>query len=143
VGSAGAAGISEVKVIAIPDFLVSTNTRRGAASSAPFGSLATNSSYIFQIYLSGEGNLSSLDFAATLSSSGETPVYNYASSRSTFTTKIDKDLVYAVTITGTIKTLGASSTLTVNIIDVSGESGGAAGVTFSGRAYLQKVGTIN
>ncbi|MEY3578227.1 MAG: hypothetical protein RIS49_205, partial [Actinomycetota bacterium] len=39
--------------------------------------------------------------------------------------------------------VGATSNLVVNLIDVTGESSMQGGVTFSGRAYIHKVGTIN
>jgi len=142
-GAAGSAGTSEVKIVSIPNFTINTGTPLGVASSSPFGTLATNSSYFFQIYLTAEAATTYFDFAATISSTGETPTFNYSASRSKLVTLPGKNIVYGVTVTGTIKTLGAASTLAVNIIDITGESSGESGVTFSGRAYLQKVGTIS
>ena len=142
-GDAGSAGTSEVKVVSIPNFTINTSTPLGAASSSPFGTLATNSSYFFQIYLTGEAATTYFDFAATMSSTGETPIFNYAASRSKLVTLLGKNIVYGVTLTGTIKTLGTASTLAVNLIDITGETSVESGVTFSGRAYLQKVGTIS
>jgi len=142
-GDAGSAGTSEVKVISIPNFTINTSTPLGVASSAPFGTLATNSSYFFQIYLTGEAATTYFDFAATMSSTGETPIFNFAASRSKLVTLPGKNIVYGVTLTGTIKTLGTASTLAVNLIDITGETSADSGVTFSGRAYLQKVGTIS
>jgi hypothetical protein len=113
------------------------------ASSSAFGSLAINSSYFFQIYLTGEASANYLDFAAGVSSTGETPTYNFSASRSKLVTLPGKSTVYGVTITGTIKTAGTVSTLAVNLIDVTGESSAESGVTFSGRVFLQKVGIIN
>jgi hypothetical protein len=132
-----------VKVISIPNFTINTSTPLGVASSSPFGTLATNSSYFFQIYLTGEAATTYFDFAATMSSTGETPIFNYAASRSKLVTLPGKNIVYGVTLTGTIKTLGTVSTLAVNLIDITGETSADSGVTFSGRAYLQKVGTIS
>ena len=142
-GSAGSAGTSEVKVISIGNFTISTSTPLGVASSSNFGSLAINSSYFFQIYLTGEASATYLDFAAGVSSTGETPTYNFSASRSKLVTLPGKSTVYGVTITGTIKTAGTVSTLAVNLIDVTGESSAESGVTFSGRVFLQKVGIIN
>ena len=142
-GDAGTAGTSEVKVISIPNFTINTNTRLGVASSSPFGTLATNSSYFFQIYLTGEAANTFFDFAATISCTGETPTFNYAASHSKLVTLPGKQIVYGVTLTGTIKTLGTVSTLAANLIDITGETSLESGVTFSGRAYLQKVGTIS
>jgi hypothetical protein len=142
-GDAGSAGTSEVKVISISNFTINTSTPLGVASSSPFGTLATNSSYFFQIYLIGEAATTYFDFAATVSSTGETPIFNFAASRSKLVTLPGKNIVYGVTLTGTIKTLGTASTLAVNLIDITGETSADSGVTFSGRAYLQKVGTIS
>lgn len=142
-GTAGSAGTSEVKVISIGNFTINTSTPLGVASSSAFGSLAINSSYFFQIYLTGEASATYLDFAAGVSSTGETPTYNFSASRSKLVTLAGKSTVYGVTITGTIKTAGTVSSLTVNLIDVTGESSAESGVTFSGRIFLQKVGIIN
>jgi len=76
-GDAGAAGTSEVKIISIPNFTINTSTPLGVASSSAFGSLAINSSYFFQIYLTGQASATYFDFAATVSSTGETPIYNF------------------------------------------------------------------
>jgi hypothetical protein len=142
-GTAGSAGTSVVTVIGIPNFTISTGTAFGVSSSAPFGALAINSSYFFQIFLTGESDGSTLFFTATLGSTGETPIYNLSASRSPRATLAGKSYVFGVMITGTIKTLGTSSALVVNLIDTTGESAENLGLTFSGRAYLQKVGTIN
>jgi hypothetical protein len=142
-GTAGTSGTSEVKIISIGSFTINTSTPLGVASSSAFGNLAVNSSYFFQIYLTGEASATYLDFAATVTSTGETPIYNFSASRSKLVTLPGKSLVYGVTITGTIKTASAVSSLTVNLIDVTGESSAEPGVTFSGRAFLQKVGVIN
>jgi hypothetical protein len=142
-GTAGTAGTSVVTVIGIPNFTISTGTAFGVSSSATFGALAINSSYFFQIFLTGESDGSTLFFTATLGSTGETPIYNLSATRTPRATLAGKSYVFGVVITGTIKTLGTSSALVVNLIDTTGESAENLGLTFSGRAYLQKVGTIN
>jgi len=142
-GTAGSAGTSVVTVIGIPNFTISTGTAFGVSSSATFGALAINSSYFFQIFLTGESDGSTLFFTATLGSTGETPIYNLSATRTPRATLAGKSYVFGVVITGTIKTLGTSSALVVNLIDTTGESAENLGLTFSGRAYLQKVGTIN
>jgi len=142
-GTAGTAGTSVVTVIGVPNFTISTGTAFGVSSSATFGALAINSSYFFQIFLTGESDGSTLFFTATLGSTGETPIYNLSATRTPRATLAGKSYVFGVVITGTIKTLGTSSALVVNLIDTTGESAENLGLTFSGRAYLQKVGTIN
>lgn len=142
-GTVGAAGISEVAVVTISDFTINTSTALGEANSASFGVLQANSSYYFQIYLNGESADDFYDFAARVSSTGQTPVFNFIASRSKLVSNPMKRAVYGVTISGVIQTVGATSNLVVNLIDVTGESSTRGGVTFSGRAYIHKVGTIN
>ena len=142
-GTVGAAGTSEVAVITIGNFIINTSTALGEANSASFGALQANSSYYFQIYLTGESADDFYDFGARVSSTGQTPVFNFMASRSKLVSNPMKRVVYGVSISGVIKTVGASSNLVVNLIDVTGESSMLGGVTFSGRAYIHKVGTIN
>jgi hypothetical protein len=142
-GTVGAAGISEVAVIAISNFTINTATALGEANSASFGTLQANSSYYFQIYLTGESADDFYDFAARVSSTGQTPIFNFMASRSKLVSNPMKRVVYGVSISGVIQTVGATSSLVINLIDVTGESSMLGGVTFSGRAYIHKVGTIN
>ena len=142
-GTVGSAGISEVAVITIGNFTINTSTALGEANSAAFGALQANSSYYFQIYLTGESADDFYDFGARVSSTGQTPVFNFMASRSKLVSNPMKRVVYGVSISGVIQTVGATSNLVVNLIDVTGESNMQGGVTFSGRAYIHKVGTIN
>ena len=142
-GTVGAAGISEVKVVTISNFTINTATALGEANSAGFGALQVNSSYYFQIFLTGESADDVYDFAARVSSTGQTPTFNFIASRSKLVSSPMKRVVYGVSISGVIQTAGATSNLVVNLIDVTGESSMLGGVTFSGRAYIHKVGSIN
>ena len=141
-GETGTAGISEVKIVEIATFVINTSTPLGEINSASFGLLEANSSYYFQIFVTGESSNGSLDFAARLSSTGVSPTFNFVASKSRFTTNPLKNNVYGVSIFGTIKTIGATSNLIINLIDVTGESSTELGVSFNGRGYIQKVGTI-
>jgi hypothetical protein len=132
-----------VKVVSISSFTINTSTALGEVSSASFGALQANSSYSFHIYLTGESADDFYDFGARVSSTGETPVYNFIASRSKLVSNPMKRVVYGVYISGVIKTVGAASNLVVNLIDVTGESSMQGGVAFSGRAFIHKVGTIN
>ncbi|MCX6444759.1 MAG: hypothetical protein NTY85_04415 [Actinobacteria bacterium] len=141
-GETGTAGISEVKVINIAAFAISTMIPLGETTSESFGALEINSSYFFQIFLSGESLDDFYDFGARISSTGSAPTFNFAASKSKLVADVSKRIAYGVSIVGTVKTLGTITNLTINIVDVTGESGTRGGVSFSGRAYLQKVGTI-
>lgn len=141
-GETGTAGISEVKVINIAAFAISTLTPLGETTSESFGALEVNSSYFFQIFLTGESLDDFYDFGARISSTGSTPTFNFAASKSKLVADVSKRIAYGVSIVGTIKTLGTITNLTINLVDVTGESATRGGVSFSGRAYLQRVGTI-
>jgi hypothetical protein len=133
-----------VKIVSISNFTINTATPLGEANSASFGSLLADSSYFFQIFLTGESLDDFYDFAARVSSTGEVPTFNFQASRSYLVVNPAKRIAYGLMISGTIKTVGATSNLVINLIDVRGESASrSGGVTFSGRAYIQKVGTIN
>jgi hypothetical protein len=93
--------------------------------------------------LTGESTDDFYDFGARVSSTGETPIYNFVASRSKLVTNPMKRNGYGVYISGVIKTVGAVSNLVINLIDVGGDSNMSGGVSFSGRAYIHKVGTIN
>jgi hypothetical protein len=141
-GETGTAGISEVKVITIAAFAISTMIPLGETTSESFGALDINSFYFFQIFLSGESLDDFYDFGARISSTGSAPTFNFTASKSKLVVDVSKRIAYGVSIVGTVKTLGTITNLTINIVDVTGESGTRGGVSFSGRAYLQKVGTI-
>ncbi|CAN2210895.1 hypothetical protein MCEMRE130_00984 [Candidatus Nanopelagicaceae bacterium] len=79
-----------------------------------------------------------------MASTGPAPTFNFIASRSKLSSNpAARIIVYGVSISGVIKTLGSTATLVVNLIDVEGDSSGFGGVTFSGRAYIHKVGNIN
>ena len=142
-GTVGAPGISEVTVVTISNFTINTSTALGEASTASFGTLDSNSSYYFQIYLTGESTDDYYDFGARVSSTGATPEFNFMAYRSKLVSNPMKRVVYGVSISGVIQTSGSATDLVVNLIDVTGESSTQGGVTFSGRAYIHKVGIIN
>jgi hypothetical protein len=93
--------------------------------------------------LTGESADDFYDFAARVSSTGQTPIFNFMASRSKLVSDPMKRVAYGVSISGVIQTVGSTSSLVINLIDVTGESSMLGGVTFSGRAYIHKVGTIN
>jgi hypothetical protein len=114
----------------------------GGADSANFGTLAANSSYWFQIYISAAATTPGLELGAIVRSTGATPTYNVV--RTNFKKVTDSSAVniYGFYLSGTIKTTGAALSLVVRVIDSTGDSAGSSTV-FSGTAYIAKVGNIN
>jgi hypothetical protein len=140
-GATGPAGVSEVTVVPIVNFTVQTATLYGSAISANFGSLAANSSYWFQIYVSAT-SVSAFEFGANLLTSGETPNFKVIGNNYKKIGDSSWTYNYGFLIVGTLKTLASSQEFSIRIIDRTGDTGGSP-MVFSGTAYIAKVGTIN
>ena len=140
-GATGPAGVSEVSVVAIPNFTVTTATLYGSAISASFGTLAANTSYWFQIYVSAT-SVSAFEFGANLLTSGETPAFKVLGNNYKKIGDSSWTNNYGFLIIGTLKTLANAQTFSIRIIDRTGDTGGSP-MVFSGTAYIAKVGTIN
>jgi hypothetical protein len=141
-GAAGPAGVSNVSVVAISSFNLSTVTAYGAADSANFGSLEPNSSYWFHIFVQAPATVTGLKLGAEVASTGVAP--NFSVSRGDFlkVTSSSSTQTYGFQIMGTIATAAAASTLVVRIFDAGGDSSPGS-VTFSGTAFIAKVGSVS
>ena len=130
-----------MSVVSIANFTLSTNTPYGSAVSADFGTLAANSSYWFEIYVSAT-SASSFEFGANLITSGVSPTVRVM--QNNFKKIGDSSWTnnYGFLIIGTLKTSGSAQTFAVRIIDRLADTGGSP-MVFSGTAYIAKVGTIN
>jgi hypothetical protein len=114
----------------------------GGADSANFGTLAANSSYWFQIYISAAATTPGLELGALVRSTGAAPTYNVIRTNFKKVTDSSTVTIYGFYLSGTIKTTGAALSLVVRVIDSTGDSAGGSTV-FSGTAYIAKVGNIN
>ena len=140
-GATGPAGISEVSVVSIPGFTLSTGSLFGGTVSSNFGNLSANSSYWFEIYISAPANPSYFELGATLISTGDTPTFSVISANSKRAFASTSSFNYGFLIIGTIKTTSAAVNLSVQLIDAGGDTSGTP-LSFSGTAYFAKVGTI-
>ncbi len=141
-GATGPAGVSNVEVVQIGNFSVSTVTPNGGADSPNFGTLEANSSYWFQIFIQGPNTNTGLKLGASISSTGTSPSFNVFRGDFTRVTSSGVTNMYGFQIMGTITTSTSPLSLVVRIIDSTGESG-SGGITFSGSAYIAKVGSIS
>jgi hypothetical protein len=130
-----------VSVVAIPNFTVTTATLYGSAISASFGTLAANTSYWFQIYVSAT-SVSAFEFGANLLTTGETPAFKVLGNNFKKIGDSSWTNNYGFLIIGTLKTLTDAQTFSIRIIDRTGDTGGSP-MVFSGTAYIAKVGNIN
>ena len=140
-GATGPAGMSEVSVVSISSFTLSTATAFGGTTSSNFGNLSANSSYWFEIYVSAAANPNYFELGATLISTGVVPTFSVISANSKRAFASTSTFNYGFLIVGTIKTSTSAVNLAVELIDAGGDTSGTP-LTFSGTAYFAKVGDI-
>ena len=141
-GAAGPAGVSNVSVVAISSFNLSTVTAYGAADSANFGALEPNSSYWFHIFVQAPATVTGLKLGAEVASTGVAPNFSVSRGYLLKVTSSSSTQTYGFQIMGTIATTAAASTLVVRIFDAGGDSSPGS-VTFSGTAFIAKVGSVS
>jgi len=141
-GATGPAGVSRVSVVSISDFTLSTLTPFGGVDSANFGTLESNSAYWFHIFIEGQNTNAGLRLGATISTTGAAPTYSVQRSDFIKVTASSATAMYGFEIMGTISTGGSALSLVIRVIDAQGESASGS-ITFSGTAYIAKVGSIN
>jgi len=129
-------------VVQIGNFAINTVTPNGGIDSPNFGVLEPNSSYWFQVFIQGANTNAGLKLGASISSTGPAPSFNVFRGDFTKVTSSAVTNMYGFQIMGTITTTTSELSLVVRIIDSTGESGGS-GITFSGTAYIAKVGSIS
>jgi hypothetical protein len=117
-------------------------TAFGGADSANFGNLEANSAFWFHIYIQAANTNPGLKLGATISSTGAAPIYSVVRSDFVKVTASTSTLIYGFEIMGTISTSGSTLNLVIRVIDATGDSGPGT-LTFSGTAYIAKVGSIS
>jgi hypothetical protein len=117
-------------------------TPYGGTDSANFGTLEANSSYWFHIYVQAVNTNSGLKLGAAVSSTGAAPTYSVVRSDFIKVTASTTTSMYGFQLMGTISTSASALSLVVRIVDATGESGPGI-LTFSGTAYIAKVGSIS
>jgi hypothetical protein len=121
---------------------LSTATPFGGQNSANFGSLAANSSYYFEIVITAVSSVVGLESGAELMSTGETPTYSVTRTDFRKITSSTSSKTYGFRIVGTIRTAASASSLVIHMVDWMGDTASSP-LTFSGKAYIAKVGSIN
>ena len=142
-GATGATGPSNVYLVSIPSFTLSTSTIMGSATSTYFGILEANKSYSFQMILRGQSTLSSAYFGLTLaaSGSGNSLSYEYSVSAANDVRSSNEWKGYQFRVIGTIIVSSATSSLSVSIWDGRGATNSVP-MTISGTAIFTLVGSI-
>lgn len=143
-GPTGAAGPSNVFVISIPTWNLSTATGGMSADSLQFGNLAADKSYRFSIIVHGVTTVPSSYFGGSVKAGPlsvptvfESAVFeNFAYVGSAFIHR------YTFIIDGTVVVGSSDSWLKVNIVDGGGATSGTSKMTLSGQAIVQLVGQV-
>jgi hypothetical protein len=149
-GAQGATGPSQVQLINLPTWNISSAGIGDTSSSSQFGILAAGKSYQFMLIVNGRLSINEASTyvtkpGMTISASDPADVVNYAVSNS-FSYYTDSSGTYSkesFTLMGTISTLSVTTTtgLYLTAIDGAGSSG-ANPITFSGTGLVQLVGSL-
>jgi hypothetical protein len=150
-GVAGAIGPSQVQVVPITSWQLSTSTVGTGNSSSAFGNLAASKSYEFILGVNGklaalQSPSYSIQVGLTLHCSDPSAVLTYNVSSSFGYTNDGNASTYSkesFIVIGTLVTTSAnsSSTLSLTAID-SGTTTGVDAMTLNGNAFIQLVGAI-
>ena len=140
-GETGSVGPSEVTVIDIPSWILSSATPFSFSESAQFGNLNASSSYMFQIHVSGASAFNSHVLGLDIVSPGSTLTYSYSRNDFRYSTYSTMGTWYGFDVVGTVQVGTTSTALRVRIIDGFGDSGTNA-LTLTGKAYITLVGAI-
>jgi hypothetical protein len=146
-GAAGADGVSSssnVYVIPIQTWSLSTATGGSGADSAQFGTLLANKSYRYSIIVHGVTTVTSSYFGVSVKAGPlsiptlfESAVYeNLAYVGSAFVHR------YTFIINGTVVVGDSDSWLKVNVVDGGGATSGGSAMALSGQAIVQLVGQV-
>jgi hypothetical protein len=140
-GPQGIAGATEVIVVDIPQWILSSATPFSFIGSAPILEIAKGRAYKFEIFIFGTSNSPSLVLGADVVAQNAAVTSSYVRSDTRFPTYSSNVLKYGFYISGTVFATQSNSDLVVRIIDAYGETG-AAPLTLTGKAYITPVGLI-
>ena len=140
-GPAGAVGPSEVTVIDIPQWTLSSVSTFSYAASTTIGSLTVGSSYKFDIYIYGTSTQTNLVLGADVICPNANVSASFIRSDSRYATYSSASSKYAILITGVVSDVTTPTSLSVRVIDAYGETGSGA-LNLTGKAYITLVGAI-
>ena len=142
-GDTGTAGA--IQQINLSQWILSTGTAGGGSESSAFASLSAGKKYTFTILVFGKTSTGVTSFRTypelKVSDSSATMSYEFSYSFGPSADGIEEFNRVSFVISGSIS-VTASSNFSVLVKDVRGTTGSNS-VTFSGKAYIQEVGSIN
>ena len=142
-GDTGTAGA--IQQINLSQWILSTGTAGGGSESSAFASLSAGKKYTFTILVFGKTSTGVTSFRTypelKVSDTSATMSYEFSYSFGPSADGIEEFNRVSFVISGSIS-VTASSNFSVLVKDVRGTTGSNS-VTFSGKAYIQEVGSIN
>ena len=140
-GAQGPVGPSEVTVVDIPEWILSSATPYSFTFSPAFASLIAGRAYLISIHLQGSSSFNNLVLGIEVSSPGSSVTYSY--SRNDFRYALSSSIRtgYGFDITSTVQAGLTNSHLLIKVIDGLGDTGNAT-LTLKGTAYITLVGSI-
>ena len=140
-GVQGAAGVSEVTVVNIPQWVLSSATPFSVSNSQSFGTFEAGKSYLLHIYVSCVSTNSNMSLGIDLISAGASITFSYSRGYSLYANYSANQRVLTFEITAVLVTDAANTSLSLRVIDGLGDSG-ASPLTLTGKAYITPVGSI-
>ena len=140
-GAQGPAGPSEVAVVDIPSWILSSATPFSYTNSVEVGNLIAGNNYVFAIHVSGISTVTNLVLGLDVISPGSIVKYSYSRNDFRFATYSTTQISYGFDVVGTVAIGASNSGISVRVIDGLGDSG-AGTLTLTGKAYITLVGSI-
>jgi hypothetical protein len=140
-GLQGPAGPSEVTVVDIPEWILSSAMPFSYSNSLAIGNLVAGNSYQVKIHLSGVSVFNNLVLGIDLIAPDSTFKFTYSRDDFRFATYTTSQSIYTFDIHATVKVGGSNSHLIVRVIDAFGDTGSSR-LTLKGTAYITLVGAI-
>ncbi len=140
-GETGTSVSSEVFVVDIPAWTLSTSTPFSYATSAAFGTLIANNSYSFHMQIRGSSAVNSMVLGLEVLSSGNAVSFAYSRNNIRYAASSSISTLYTFDVMGTIKVSDADGALQIRVLDGFGESATNA-LTLTGKAYITPIGAI-
>ena len=140
-GPQGVAGATEVIVVDIPQWILSSALPVSYANSQPFGNFEAGKSYLLQIFISCNSVNGNLVLGLDLLSPGAVINFSYSRNYARYATYSTNQWLYSFQATASLVVGAANTSMSIRVIDGLGDSG-AAPLTLTGKAYITPVGLI-
>ena len=140
-GAQGPAGPSEVTVVEIPEWILSSSAPFAFTFSPAFANLLASHSYLVDIHLTGVSSFNNLVLGLELSSPGNAVAYSFTRNDFRYALSSTIRTIYGFSVQSAIQVGANNSHLLIKVIDGLGDTGNAI-LTLKGTAYITLVGAI-